>query len=307
MRWNHPTRGVVAPAEFVPLLERNGLIVPAGHWVMEKACRQVASWIAAGANDITLSVNVSPRQFAEPDFVDSVLAVLAKTRVAAQHLQLEVTEGLLLDPSSQTLAKLDALAASGIKIAVDDFGMGYSSLAYLKRFRLNALKIDRMFVHDMTRQPRDAAIVRAIIDLGHGLGLHVTAEGVETAEQFYHLRQLGCDWVQGHLIAQALSDGDMGCAAQPGPFAVVARDPLLGRSESDGAAGAGLMTAPPPFASAMRRSAAYAALADDHRLSKALVTAQLRDRCRLSATSRPSHADGNVSFRLLKLSFKPGN
>jgi diguanylate cyclase (GGDEF)-like protein len=215
VRWNHPTRGVVAPAEFVPLLERNGLIVPAGRWVLEKACRQVASWIAAGAHDITLSVNVSPRQFAEPDFVDSVLAVLANTRVTAQHLRLEVTEGLLLDPSSQTLAKLDALAVSGIKIAIDDFGMGYSSLAYLKRFRLNALKIDRMFVHDMTRQPQDAAIVRAIIDLGHGLGLHVTAEGVETAEQFHHLRQLGCDWVQGYLIAQPLSDADFGALLSP--------------------------------------------------------------------------------------------
>jgi diguanylate cyclase (GGDEF)-like protein len=215
VRWNHPTRGVVAPAEFVPLLERNGLIVPIGRWVLEKACRQVAAWVAAGAHDITLSVNVSPRQFAEPDFVDSVLAVLAQTRVAAQHLRLEVTEGLLLDPSSQTLAKLDALAASGIKIAIDDFGMGYSSLAYLKRFRLNALKIDHMFVRDMTRQPQDAAIVRAIIDLGHGLGLHVTAEGVETAEQFHHLRQLGCDWVQGYLIALPLSDADMGALLSP--------------------------------------------------------------------------------------------
>jgi EAL domain-containing protein (putative c-di-GMP-specific phosphodiesterase class I) len=215
MRWHHRSRGVIAPAEFVPQLERNGLIVPAGRWVLEKACRQVAVWIASGARDITLSVNVSPRQFAEPDFVDSVLAVLAKTRVAAQHLQLEVTEGLLLDPSSQTLAKLDALAASGIKIAVDDFGMGYSSLAYLKRFRLNALKIDRMFVHDMTRQTQDAAIVRAIIDLGHGLGLHVTAEGVETAEQFHHLRELGCDWVQGHLIALPLSDAEMGTLLSP--------------------------------------------------------------------------------------------
>jgi diguanylate cyclase (GGDEF)-like protein len=215
MRWHHPTRGVVTPAEFVPLLERNGLIVPAGRWVLEKACRQAAAWIASGARDITLSVNVSPRQFAEPDFVDSVHAVLAKTRVAAQRLQLEVTEGLLLDPSSQTLAKLDALAGSGIKIAVDDFGMGYSSLAYLKRFRLHALKIDRMFVHDMTRQTQDAAIVRAIIDLGHGLGLHVTAEGVETGEQFHQLRQLGCDWVQGHLIAQPLSDADMGNLLSP--------------------------------------------------------------------------------------------
>ena len=215
MRWHHPTRGVVAPAEFVPLLERSGLIVPTGRWVLEKACRQLAAWIASGARDITLSVNVSPRQFAEPDYVDSVHAVLAKTRVEAQHLQLEVTEGLLLDPSSQTLAKLDSLAASGIKIAVDDFGMGYSSLAYLKRFRLNALKIDRMFVHDMTRQTQDLAIVRAIIDLGHGLNLHVTAEGVETAEQFHQLRQLGCDWVQGHLIAQPLSEADMSTLLSP--------------------------------------------------------------------------------------------
>ena len=215
IRWNHPTRGVVAPAEFVPLLEQNGLIVPTGRWVLEKACRQFSQWVAAGAQDLTLSVNVSPRQFAEPDFVDGVLSVLTKTHVAAHRLQLEVTEGLLLDPSAQTLAKLDALATSGIKIAVDDFGMGYSSLAYLKRFRLNALKIDRVFVHDMTLQQRDAAIVRAIIDLGHGLGLHVTAEGVETSEQFHHLRQLGCDWVQGYLIAQPLSEGDMASMLSP--------------------------------------------------------------------------------------------
>jgi EAL domain-containing protein (putative c-di-GMP-specific phosphodiesterase class I) len=215
IRWNHPSRGVVMPAEFIGLLEQTGLIVPAGRWVLEQACRQVVQWLAAGAHGLTLSVNVSPRQFAEPDFFDTVIAVLAQTRLPAEHLQLEVTEGLLLDPSERTLARLDALAERGIKIAVDDFGMGYSSLAYLKRFRLNALKIDRMFVHDMARQSQDAAIVRAIIDLGHGLGLHVTAEGVEKSEQFHELRRLGCDWVQGTLIAQPLSDGEMASLLSP--------------------------------------------------------------------------------------------
>ncbi len=209
VRWTDPKRGVVSPAEFIPALEQTGLIVSVGRWVLHEACRRGRLWIEQGANDLLMSVNVSPRQFAEPDFVSSVVAVLESSGLPPGHLQIEVTEGLLLDPTPQCLQKIDALVAAGVRLAVDDFGMGYSSLAYLKRFPLHALKIDRMFVRDLPDQRQDAAIVRAIIDLGHGLGLRVTAEGVETAGQFQELRRLGCDSIQGYLFARPVSAAEM--------------------------------------------------------------------------------------------------
>ena len=204
MRWADPQRGTVSPNEFIPILEQTGLIVPAGRWALNEACRSGALWRAAGARDMLLSVNVSPRQFAESDFVEMVHGVLRSTGFPAAQLQLEVTEGLLLDPTAQSLAKIDALVSSGVRLAIDDFGMGYSSLAYLKRFRLHTLKIDRMFVRDIATEGQDAAIVRAIIDLGHGLGMLVTAEGAETEAQFHELRRLGCDSLQGFLFARPL-------------------------------------------------------------------------------------------------------
>ena len=217
LRWADPERGVVSPADFIPVLEQTGLIVEAGRWVLHEACRQGRAWLADGARELVLSVNVSPRQFAEPDFVDTVTAVLAATGFPAAQLQLEVTEGLLLEPSPQSLQKIDALVARGVRLAVDDFGMGYSSLAYLKRFPLHTLKIDRLFVRDLPLARRDAAIVRAIVDLGHGLGLQVTAEGVETADQFHELRRLGCDSMQGYLFARPASAAAMALMlARPG-------------------------------------------------------------------------------------------
>ena len=209
LRWADPVRGVISPVDFIPLLEQTGQIVPVGRWTLREACRRGRSWIAGGAEDLLLSVNVSPRQFAEPDFVQMVVAVLAETGLPSGHLQLEVTEGLLLEPTPQTLQKIDALVAAGVRLAVDDFGMGYSSLAYLKRFPLHALKIDRMFVRDLPQARHDAAIVRAIIDLGHGLGLTITAEGVETANQFHELRRLGCDTMQGYLSARPTTAAEM--------------------------------------------------------------------------------------------------
>jgi diguanylate cyclase (GGDEF)-like protein len=204
LRWNDPSRGIVSPGEFIPVLEQTGLIVPVGQWVLREACRQAQSWMARGAAPVTLSVNVSPIQFAEPDFVRHVLLALEATGFAARQLQLEVTEGLLLDPTPDSLRKMDALVDAGVRLAVDDFGMGYSSLAYLKRFRLHSLKIDRMFVCDVPRLRQDTAIVRAIVELAHALELHVTAEGVETAEQHEALRTLGCDSMQGFLFAQPM-------------------------------------------------------------------------------------------------------
>ena len=202
LRWADPQRGTVSPTEFIPILEQTGLIVAAGRWVLHEACRRGVAWQRAGAAALLLSVNVSPRQFGEADFVDTVRAVLADTGFPATQLQLEVTEGLLLDPTPASLAKIEALVLIGVRMAIDDFGMGYSSLAYLKRFSLHSLKIDRMFVRDIATAAHDAAIVRAIIDLGHGLGMSVTAEGVETEAQFHELRRLGCDSLQGFLFAQ---------------------------------------------------------------------------------------------------------
>lgn len=208
LRWPEPGRTQVSPAEFVPVLEQTGLIVPVGRWVLLEACRQGVKWLSQGAYGLTLSVNVSPRQFAEADFTATVATVLAQTGFPANRLQIEVTEGLLLAPSSDTLRKLDELVRSGIRLAVDDFGIGQSSLAYLKTFPLHTLKIDRLFVSDLhekghTRE-RERALARAIIELGHSLGLKVTAEGVETSEQAQILHELGCDALQGFLFSRPL-------------------------------------------------------------------------------------------------------
>jgi diguanylate cyclase (GGDEF)-like protein len=206
LRWNDPVRAVqVSPVEFIPVLEQTGLIVPVGQWVLRQACRQLRHWMLRGAMPITLSVNVSPIQFAESDFVHQVLSALRDAQVPAHLLQLEVTEGLLLDPSAEAMRKLNALVDAGVKLAIDDFGMGYSSLLYLKRFRLHTLKIDRMFVRDVPTIAKDTAIVRAMVELAHALELHVTAEGVETRTQFDALVGLGCDSIQGYLFMRPVS------------------------------------------------------------------------------------------------------
>ncbi len=205
LRWNDPARGLISPADFIPVLEQTGLIVPVGEWVLREACRRMRLWNAQGALPATLSVNVSPMQFAEATFVHQVLSTLQATGLPARQLQLEVTESLLLDPTPEALRKLEALADAGVRLAVDDFGMGYSSLAYLKRFRLHTLKIDRLFVRDVPRLQQDSAIVRAIVELGHALGLHITAEGVETVEQHRALQRLGCDSMQGFLFGRPMS------------------------------------------------------------------------------------------------------
>jgi diguanylate cyclase (GGDEF)-like protein len=209
LRWADPQRGMVQPADFIPVLEQTGLIVNVGAWVLREACRQGVDWIEGGARSLVISVNVSPRQFAENNFVDTVRSILAQTGFPAAQLQLEVTEGLLLDPTPETLQKIGALVQAGVRMAIDDFGMGYSSLAFLKAFPLHTLKIDRLFVNGVAKRPRDAAIARAIIDLGHGLGLQVTAEGIESQAQFDVLRDLGCDALQGFLFAQPLPPAQM--------------------------------------------------------------------------------------------------
>jgi diguanylate cyclase (GGDEF)-like protein len=233
MRWADPKRGVVSPNDFIPILEQTGLIVPVGRWALLQGCRAAARWRDGGARDLVLSVNVSPRQFGEVDFVATVLAVIAETGFPATQLQLEVTEGLLLDPTPAALAKIDALAASGVRLAIDDFGMGYSSLAYLKRFKLHSLKMDRMFVRDIATAAQDAAIARAIIDLGHGLGMRVTAEGVETLAQFHELRRLGCDNLQGFLFSQPVPEEALRPRIALPPVAAAAADSGSAHSTAD--------------------------------------------------------------------------
>jgi diguanylate cyclase (GGDEF)-like protein/PAS domain S-box-containing protein len=206
VRWQHPRRGLIAPAHFIPLAEETGLILPLGQWVLESACTQLASWGArADTAGVNLAVNVSARQFRHPDFVGQVLAVLARTGANPRRLKLELTEGLLIDNVEDTVAKMIALKAQGIGFSLDDFGTGYSSLAYLKRLPLDQLKIDQSFVRDVLSNANDATIARTIITLGQNLGLTVIAEGVETEAQRNFLAQHNCDAFQGYLFSRPLA------------------------------------------------------------------------------------------------------
>lgn len=203
LRWQHPTRGMVSPATFIPLAEESGLILPLGRWVLEQACRQLVRWAEQPQTaQLTLAVNVSSRQLRQADFVNEVLAVLAQTGANPARLKLELTESLLLDNVTDTIAKMEELKARGVGFSLDDFGTGYSSLAYLQRLPLDQLKIDRGFVKDALHNPSDAAIVQAIVALGHSLKLQVIAEGVETWEQREFLAQQGCHHCQGYLFGK---------------------------------------------------------------------------------------------------------
>lgn len=205
VRWQHPERGLISPAEFIPLAEETGLILPLGHWVLETACAQLVAWAAEPEMAIfTLSVNVSARQFRHPDFVDQVLAILDHTGANPQRLKLELTESLLLDDVEGIIAKMTALKARGVSFSLDDFGTGYSSLTYLKRLPLYQLKIDQSFVRDILTDPNDAAIARTIVALAQSMGLAVIAEGVETEGQRDFLAAHGCSAYQGFFFARPL-------------------------------------------------------------------------------------------------------
>jgi diguanylate cyclase (GGDEF)-like protein len=200
IRWRHPERGVIAPAEFIPLAEETGLIVPIGEWVLREACREAAGW----ATPATISVNLSPVQVRSPGLVDLVRSACLSAGLDPQRLELEITESVLLTGSDSTLDTLRELKALGARISMDDFGTGYSSLSYLRSFPFDKIKIDRSFVGDITSNGDSAAIIRAIIGLGRSLRMETTVEGVETADQLAHLRAEGCDQVQGYLIGRPL-------------------------------------------------------------------------------------------------------
>jgi diguanylate cyclase (GGDEF)-like protein/PAS domain S-box-containing protein len=205
VRWQHPTRGMVSPAEFIPLAEQTGLILPLGRWVLETACMQLARLGGQQATaSISMAVNVSALQFRQPDFVADVLAVLRQTGARPDRLKIELTESLLLDGIDNAIEKISLLKAHGVMFSLDDFGTGYSSLSYLKRLPLDQLKIDQSFVRHLLDDARDAAIVNAVITLGHTMGMSVIAEGVETEEQRDFLAECGCRAYQGYLFSRPL-------------------------------------------------------------------------------------------------------
>jgi EAL domain-containing protein (putative c-di-GMP-specific phosphodiesterase class I) len=205
VRWQHPELGLVPPARFIPIAEETGLIAPIGQWVLKTACAQARAWQDAGAPPIEMSVNMSSRQFHQENMLETVTNALQQSGLDAKQLTLEITESSLMQKPDDAVVTLCLLHNMGVGIAIDDFGTGYSSLGHLKRFPLQALKIDRAFINDVTKKPEDAAIVRAILAMAHSLSLKVVAEGVETEEQLEFLNQAGCDEIQGFLISKPVT------------------------------------------------------------------------------------------------------
>jgi diguanylate cyclase (GGDEF)-like protein/PAS domain S-box-containing protein len=205
IRWNHPKRGILLPGEFISLAEETGLILPLGNWVLETACKQIAAWAnRKGVPPIAVAVNISARQFRQPEFVGQVLAAMNRTGANPFTLKLELTESTLVDNFEEVIAKMTVLKSHGLQLALDDFGMGYSSLSYLKRLPLDQLKIDRSFVRDILTDVTSGAIAQTIVSLGRAMGLSVIAEGVETEEQREFLNRLGCHAFQGFLFSRPL-------------------------------------------------------------------------------------------------------
>jgi EAL domain-containing protein (putative c-di-GMP-specific phosphodiesterase class I) len=203
IRWKHPQRGMVSPAEFIPVAEQSGLILPLGQWVLETACAQLVAWSTRPETErLTMAVNVSARQFRQAEFSNQVIALLRASGANPYRLKLELTESLLLTDFEDIVVKMTALRSIGVGFSLDDFGTGYSSLSYLKRLPLDQLKIDQSFVRDVLTDPNDAAIARTILALAHSLDLGVVAEGVETTGQRDFLLGSGCKSFQGYLFGK---------------------------------------------------------------------------------------------------------
>jgi EAL domain-containing protein (putative c-di-GMP-specific phosphodiesterase class I) len=201
LRWRRPGLGVMRPDDFIPILEENGLIVPVGEWLIRSACEQIVAWQRQGLTPVPLAVNLSARQFVHRGLLESIRSILDDTGVDPALLEFEITETALMQHGQQTLEILHQIDNMGIRLSIDDFGTGYSSLAYLKRFPVRKIKIDRAFIRDVEQSTEDQAIVAAIMALSNSLQLSVVAEGVETEGQFALLRQYGCQYAQGYLFS----------------------------------------------------------------------------------------------------------
>jgi EAL domain-containing protein (putative c-di-GMP-specific phosphodiesterase class I) len=208
LRWHHPELGPVSPAEFIPIAESSGLILPIGEWVVRTAVKQLAQWLKSGMQPLTMSVNLSAVQFRHADLPDLVSRILSDAGLPPHLLELELTEGVAMSNPLKAIAVMDDLHQRGIRLSIDDFGTGYSSLSYLKRFKIYKLKIDQSFVREITTDPDDKAIVGAIISLASSMGMKTIAEGVETGGQLEFLRSEGCDEVQGYYFSRPLTPSD---------------------------------------------------------------------------------------------------
>jgi diguanylate cyclase (GGDEF)-like protein len=209
IRWRHPARGMVSPALFIPAAEACGLISPIGDWVLQQACAQAQAWREQGLPELTISVNVSAQQFISGELARKIGAAMAAHGIDARQLKLEITESMMMQDVELGITVMKELVALGLRVSLDDFGTGYSSLSYLKRFPLSELKIDQSFVRELATRPQDAAIVKAIVAVGHELGMSVIAEGVETAAQLDFLRESGCNAVQGYHIGKPMPAADL--------------------------------------------------------------------------------------------------
>ncbi|MBD2863158.1 EAL domain-containing protein [Paenibacillus sp. IB182363] len=208
VRWKHPIRGMISPAEFIPLAEETGLIVPIGNWVLKEACRQNEEWISQGLPPLVVAVNISVNQFQQPGFIQLIKGTLESTGLDPKLLCLEITENVAMKNVNYIVETIDKLRELGVRISIDDFGTGYSSLSYLKRFRVHTLKIDQSFIQELTTDEENAAIVTALIAMSHKMNIKALAEGVETKAQLEFLRRYGCDEIQGYLFSTPLPVSD---------------------------------------------------------------------------------------------------
>jgi EAL domain-containing protein (putative c-di-GMP-specific phosphodiesterase class I) len=204
LRWNKRGDGIISPAEFIPIAEETGLILPIGEWVLKNACLHGSIWHNKGFNDLLISVNISVRQLLEESFIERVESILAETSFPASSLELEITESTTMESMDETLLVLHRLRSKGIRISIDDFGTGYSSLTYLRQLPVDTLKIDKMFIDDILTDPKAGAIVKTIIDMGHNLSFHVIAEGIESCKQIEFLLEQGCLYGQGYHLYKPL-------------------------------------------------------------------------------------------------------
>ncbi len=218
VRWEHPDKGMISPADFIPLAEETGLIVPMGEWVLRQACRQAVRWRDQGFSPIRVTVNISARQFLKEGLIETVLGILAETGLEPDGLELEITESMIMHDIERATEVMNRIAETGIHLAIDDFGTGYSSLAHLKCFPLTTLKIDRAFVRDIGSNREDEAIIKAIIALAHSLDLQVVAEGIETMEQYGFLKECGCEQGQGFLFSRPVPEDRISPLLRPRPL-----------------------------------------------------------------------------------------